>query len=154
MIDSDSPTHPMKRPVRVLVFSTLYPSAARPQHGIFVETRLRELLATGEVEARVLAPVPWFFSTDPRYGEKAQMAAACLRIPNARIIGRLKCFFPARISEIVDLGTIVSLLSCACVTPFASIKWRSISASEEGSMAKAVSPVSNPYQFAASDCFS
>ena len=65
----------LKRPLRVLVFSTLYPSASRPQHGIFVETRLRELLKTGEIEARVLAPVPWFFSTHPRWGEKAQMAA-------------------------------------------------------------------------------
>jgi len=64
-----------KPPVRVLVFSSLYPSSTRPSHGIFVETRLRELLKTGEVQARVLAPVPWFFSTNPRYGEKAQMAA-------------------------------------------------------------------------------
>ena len=66
---------PPQRPVRLLVFSSLYPSASRPSHGIFVETRLRELLKTGAVEARVIAPVPWFFSTDPRYGEKAQMAA-------------------------------------------------------------------------------
>lgn len=65
-------------PVRVLVFSSLYPSATRPSHGIFVETRLRELLKTGEVEARVLAPVPWFFSKNPRFGEKAQMAATPL----------------------------------------------------------------------------
>jgi glycosyltransferase involved in cell wall biosynthesis len=64
-----------KQPLRVLVFSSLYPSSTRPAHGIFVETRLRELLRTGEVEARVLAPVPWFFSTHPRYGDKARMAA-------------------------------------------------------------------------------
>ncbi len=61
--------------MRVLVFSSLYPSATRPAHGIFVETRLRELLKTGEVEVRVVAPVPWFFSTHPRYGDKARMAA-------------------------------------------------------------------------------
>ena len=64
-----------KRPVRVLLFSSLYPSATRPAHGIFVETRLRELLKTDEVEVRVVAPVPWFFSSHPRYGDKARMAA-------------------------------------------------------------------------------
>lgn len=61
------------RKIRLLTFSTLYPSSVRPGHGIFVETRLRELLRSGEVEARVVAPVPWFFSTDPRYGEYARM---------------------------------------------------------------------------------
>ncbi len=42
-------------------FSTLFPSRVQPGHGIFVETRLRELLSTGQVESRVIAPVPWFF---------------------------------------------------------------------------------------------
>ena len=62
------------RKIRLLTFSTLYPSSARPGHGIFVETRLRELLASGQVDARVVAPVPWFFSTNARYGEYAKMA--------------------------------------------------------------------------------
>ena len=61
--------------IRTLLFSTLYPSAARPLHGIFVETRLRHLLTTGAVETRVVAPVPWFPSTDPRFGNWARMAA-------------------------------------------------------------------------------
>jgi teichuronic acid biosynthesis glycosyltransferase TuaC len=30
--------------IRLLTFSTLYPSSVRPGHGIFVETRLRELV--------------------------------------------------------------------------------------------------------------
>ena len=64
----------MTRKLRTLLFSTLYPSSARPGHGIFVETRLRELLASGEVETRVVAPVPWFFSTHPRFGEYALIA--------------------------------------------------------------------------------
>ena len=66
---------PAARPLKVLLFSTLYPSAARPGHGGFVETRLRELLGSGEVQAKVVAPVPWFPSTDPRHGERARMAA-------------------------------------------------------------------------------
>ena len=63
------------RRTRILLYSTLYPSSTRPSNGIFVETRLRELLSTGEIEARVIAPVPWFYSADPRHGEKALMAA-------------------------------------------------------------------------------
>jgi glycosyltransferase involved in cell wall biosynthesis len=69
----------MPRKIRTLLFSTLYPSSARPLHGIFVETRLRELLRTGEVETKVLAPVPWFPSTDARWGDWAQMAATPAR---------------------------------------------------------------------------
>jgi glycosyltransferase involved in cell wall biosynthesis len=62
--------------MKILTFSTLYPHAARPGHGIFVETRLRQLLASGQVEARVVAPVPWFPSRDPRFGEYASHATA------------------------------------------------------------------------------
>lgn len=60
---------------RVLLFSSLYPSSVRPIHGIFVETRLRELVKTGQVQAQVVAPVPWFPSQHPRFGEYAQFAA-------------------------------------------------------------------------------
>lgn len=61
--------------MKILLFSSLYPSAVRPIHGIFVETRLRELIKTGQVEAKVVAPVPWFPSTAKRFGEYAQFAA-------------------------------------------------------------------------------
>ncbi len=63
----------------MVTFSTLYPSSVRRGHGIFVETRLRELLRTCDVEARVVAPVPWFFSRNPRFGEYANMARTSLR---------------------------------------------------------------------------
>lgn len=65
----------MQRPLRVLLFSTLYPSSARPTHGIFVETRLRELLGSGRVEARVIAPVPWFPLRGKWFGEYGSFAA-------------------------------------------------------------------------------
>lgn len=61
--------------IKTLLFSTLYPSSARPVHGIFVETRLRELLKSGLVQTQVVAPVPWFPSTHPRFGTWARMAA-------------------------------------------------------------------------------
>jgi teichuronic acid biosynthesis glycosyltransferase TuaC len=69
----------MTRPLRTLLFSTLYPSSVRPVHGVFVETRLRELLATGDVQTKVLAPVPWFPFTAARFGERARMAATPAR---------------------------------------------------------------------------
>ena len=61
--------------IRTLLFSTLYPSVARPVHGIFVEVRLRELLKSGEVETRVVAPVPWFPLRGSRFGEYGLFAA-------------------------------------------------------------------------------
>ena len=60
--------------IRSLLFSTLYPSSVREVHGVFVETRLRELLRRGDVQARVLAPVPWFFSGHARFGSYALQA--------------------------------------------------------------------------------
>jgi glycosyltransferase involved in cell wall biosynthesis len=62
--------------MKILTFSTLYPHAARPNHGIFVETRLRHLFASGKVEAKVMAPVPWFPLSNPRFGEYSVFARA------------------------------------------------------------------------------
>ncbi len=61
--------------MKILLFSSLYPSSVRPIHGIFVETRLRELLKTGQVQAKVVAPVPWFPSQAKRFGAYAKFAA-------------------------------------------------------------------------------
>jgi len=65
--------------IRTVLFSTLYPSSVRPSHGIFVETRLRHLIASGEVEARVVAPVPWFPSRQSCFGEWSKHAATPAR---------------------------------------------------------------------------
>ncbi|MFC5477630.1 glycosyltransferase family 4 protein [Massilia suwonensis] len=62
--------------MKILTFSTLFPNSEKPGHGIFVETRLRHLVASGEVESRVVAPVPWFPSTNPRFGNYARFAKA------------------------------------------------------------------------------
>lgn len=61
--------------MKVLLFSSLYPSSVRPVHGIFVETRLQELIKTECVQAKVVAPVPWFPSKAERFGEYARFAA-------------------------------------------------------------------------------
>ena len=46
--------------VRVLVFSTLYPNTAQPNHGRFVEDRLLQTRKRQELLATVVAPLPWF----------------------------------------------------------------------------------------------
>jgi glycosyltransferase involved in cell wall biosynthesis len=62
--------------MKLLTFTTLFPHAAKPSQGIFVETRLRHLLAGGEVQAKVVAPIPWFPSTHERFGKYATFAKA------------------------------------------------------------------------------
>ncbi len=57
--------------MKLLTFSTLFPNTQKQSHGIFVQTRLRYLLASGQVESKVVAPVPWFPSDDPRFGDYA-----------------------------------------------------------------------------------
>jgi teichuronic acid biosynthesis glycosyltransferase TuaC len=64
--------------VHILTFSTLYPSSVRPTHGIFVETRLRKLLETDAVCARVVAPSPWFPFKSPKFGDYSVFASVPL----------------------------------------------------------------------------
>jgi glycosyltransferase involved in cell wall biosynthesis len=66
-------------PIRLLTFSTLFPNNARPNHGIFVENRLRHLVASGEATSEVVAPVPWFPTVHPWFGDWAV---------NARVVPR------------------------------------------------------------------
>jgi glycosyltransferase involved in cell wall biosynthesis len=61
---------------RVLVLSTLFPNAAQPNHGIFVENRLRHTLALGGLEATVVAPTPFFPFSHPAFGRYAVFAKA------------------------------------------------------------------------------
>lgn len=63
------------RPLRVLTFTSLFPSDASPRHGIFVETRLAHLVKDCTVDARVIAPVPWFPFRSAAFGAYARFAA-------------------------------------------------------------------------------
>lgn len=45
--------------MRVLTFTTLYPNALQPRHGIFVQHRIKQLVLSGQATVRVIAPVPW-----------------------------------------------------------------------------------------------
>ncbi|GGC99023.1 glycosyltransferase [Aquisalinus flavus] len=65
--------------MRILTLTTLYPNAAMPTHGVFVENRLRALLDEGGVDAKVIAPVPWFPFRQTVFGRYAAFAAAPAR---------------------------------------------------------------------------
>lgn len=60
--------------MKLLTFSSLYPDVIRPRHGVFVENRLRHLLASGRVESVVVAPVPWFPFSGSAFGRYAELA--------------------------------------------------------------------------------
>jgi len=70
---------PLPSTVKILTYSTLYPNAQQPRHGIFVEQRLRHLLADGGVAARVIAPVPWFPWRSRLFGRYATYARVAPR---------------------------------------------------------------------------
>lgn len=65
-----------RQSLRILTFTTLYPNAAQPVHGVFVENRIRHLAASGEVSVEVVAPVPWFPFRSARFGRYAAFARA------------------------------------------------------------------------------
>lgn len=61
--------------MKILTFSSLYPNAISPSHGVFVETRLRHLRAYApQLQAKVVAPVPWFPLKSGAFGEYAKYA--------------------------------------------------------------------------------
>ncbi|MBB5710199.1 glycosyltransferase [Sphingomonas xinjiangensis] len=64
--------------LRVLVLSTLFPDASRPNFGIFVERQTQALAGHGDVDVRVVAPrgiPPWPLSRLPRYAPLAALPA-------------------------------------------------------------------------------
>ncbi|MGF1606914.1 MAG: glycosyltransferase family 4 protein [Rhodothalassiaceae bacterium] len=63
--------------MNLLLFSTLYPNANQPHHGIFVENRLRQLLAYTGWRAHVVAPVPYF----PNIGWRPRAYAPFIDMP-------------------------------------------------------------------------
>ncbi len=62
--------------MRILLFSTLFPNAATPTHGVFVENRLRAYLEKYDADVRVIAPVPWFPFSFGMFGRYASYARA------------------------------------------------------------------------------
>ena len=68
-------TEPRDTHIKVLTFSSLYPNAISPSHGVFVEHRLRQLRRYApNLQSRVVAPVPWFPFSAERFGSYARFA--------------------------------------------------------------------------------
>lgn len=61
--------------LEVLTFSSLFPNARQPRHGIFVERRLRYLCDEFPVSVRVAAPVPWFPLRGACFGQYGTLAS-------------------------------------------------------------------------------
>jgi glycosyltransferase involved in cell wall biosynthesis len=75
-LQDDKRTDTDLRPLmRFLVFTTLYPNAAMPAHGVFVENRLRAFLKEYDADVRVIAPVPWFPFSNEIFGRYARWAS-------------------------------------------------------------------------------
>jgi len=76
--------------MNILTISTLFPNEVNPRHGVFVENRLRHLLASGEVESKVVAPIPWFPFKGKLFGEYGQFA----RVPATEFRHKIKIVHP------------------------------------------------------------
>jgi teichuronic acid biosynthesis glycosyltransferase TuaC len=99
--------------MKLLTFSTLFPNAERPNHGIFVETRLRHLVASGEAVSRVVAPVPWFPFHHPRFGQYARFA----RVPSEETRFNINVAHP-RYALLPKMGmTVAPLLMAHAMKP-------------------------------------
>lgn len=111
--------HPKGARLKILVLSTLYPNAVRRRHGIFIEHRVAHLAAAAGDEVRVVAPVPWFPSANPRYGAWAEHA----RAPASADRRGLAIVHP-RYPAIPKVGMTVAplLMAAALARPIAAIR--------------------------------
>lgn len=96
----------------IVTFTSLYPNSQMPRHGIFVEERLRHLVATRQVQATVVAPVPWFPFRSTVFGRFGQLA----RVPYAETRLGLEIRHP-RWPTIPHIGTGLAptLMALACL---------------------------------------
>jgi teichuronic acid biosynthesis glycosyltransferase TuaC len=60
--------------MRILTFTSLYPNAVQPRHGIFIEHRMRQLMGAGGATIRVVAPVPWVPASCRLFGRHGVLA--------------------------------------------------------------------------------
>jgi glycosyltransferase involved in cell wall biosynthesis len=99
--------------MKILTFTTLYPNAIQMRHGIFVEQRLRHLLQRNDVEAKVVAPVPWFPLSSECFGAYAQYA----RVPKQEQRHGIDIYHP-RFPVIPKIGmTVAPALLAAATLP-------------------------------------
>ncbi len=71
--------------MRILTFTTLFPNALEPQHGIFVKTRLQHFLRHHDAEVRVIAPVPLSPPFGPAHWRRYREVPATERIDGIEV---------------------------------------------------------------------
>ena len=99
--------------MKILTVTSLYPNEVQPNHGIFVENRLRRIVG-GAIEARVLAPVPWFPFTAGAFGRYARFA----RVPREETRCGIRVSHP-RFPSIPKVGmSVAPLLMYAALERF------------------------------------
>jgi glycosyltransferase involved in cell wall biosynthesis len=94
--------------MKILVISNLYPNLLQPQHGIFIEHRVRSLLQYSDAEVKVLAPVPWFPLKRPVFGKYSVFA----RVPRTDSRYGVRIVYP-RYPVIPKIGTNLAPLGLA-----------------------------------------
>ena len=67
-------------PVKILLLSALFPHEGEPTLGIFVRNRLEYLVQDEQVEATVIAPVPWFPFKSRIFGAYGRAAQARCKV--------------------------------------------------------------------------
>ncbi len=105
----------MTAPLRILSITTLFPDAARPNFGLFVEKSLRALAAQPDIDLTVVAPVglpPFPLALHPRYRALRSLPGAetwqglAVRRPRFTLIPRYGARFnPAAVARAV-LGAV------------------------------------------------
>ena len=100
--------------MKALIFSTLYPNAAQPRHGIFLENRVRSLVNSERVDVKVVAPVPWFPSKSTLFPKYRAYAMA----PHCETRHGIRVLYP-RYPVVPKLGMPVApyLLAAASIRP-------------------------------------
>lgn len=96
--------------MKVLSFTTLYPNAAQPRRGVFVENRLRRIAEQEDVDLKVIAPVPLFPWRNSAFGRYAVYA----KVPASEIRHGIEVLHP-RFLGIPKIGMMVS--------PFLFYRW-------------------------------
>ena len=104
--------------MKILVLSSLYPNEVQRRHGIFIEHRLAHTLRPGD-EVRVVAPVPWFPSANPRFGTWADYA----RVPRHAERRGIAIEHP-RYPVVPKVGQTLApwLMAAALVRPIATLR--------------------------------
>jgi glycosyltransferase involved in cell wall biosynthesis len=91
--------------MNILVITTLYPNTIQFRHGVFVETRIKDLLKNKQITAEVIAPVPWFPIKSNWFSHYSQYA----EIPRYEVRSSIKIYHP-RYLVIPKIGMLLTPL--------------------------------------------